>query len=62
MKNYYPIGTKIEQEFKKNGMFLSAVVVDFNLEMKLYKLKWEEENADTEKNLYRTKDRNLFVF
>ena len=41
--------TKIEREFKKNGIVLTAVVLDFNLETKLYVLKWEEENADTEK-------------
>ena len=49
VKNYYPIGTKIEREFKKNGVVLTVVVVDFNLKTKLYKLKWEEENVDTER-------------
>ena len=49
MKNYYPIGTKMEKEFKKNGKVLTVVVINFNLETKLYALKWEEENADTEK-------------
>ena len=48
VKNYYPIGTKIEREFKKNGRVLTTVVVDFDLETKLYALKWEEENTDTE--------------
>ena len=49
VKNCYPMGTKIEREFKKNGIVLTAVVVDFDLETQLYTLKWEEENADTEK-------------
>ena len=49
VKNYYPMGTKIERELKNNGIGLTAVVVDFNLETKLYALKLEEENADTEK-------------
>ena len=49
VKNYYPLQTKIEREFRKNGIVLSAVVVDFNLDTKLYTLEWEEENADTEK-------------
>ena len=49
VKNYYPIGTKIEREFRKNGGVLIAAVVDFNLETKLYTLQWEEENEDTEK-------------
>ena len=49
VKNYYPIGTKIEREFRKNGRVLTAVVVAFDLETKLYALKWEEENTDTEK-------------
>ena len=50
VKNYHPIGTKIEREFKKNGIVLTAVFIDFNLETKLYALKWEEDNADTEKD------------
>ena len=45
----YPIGTKIEREFKKNGIIRSAEVVAFNLDTKLYTLEWEEENTDTEK-------------
>ena len=49
VKNYYPMGTKIEREFKKNGIGLTTVVVDFNLETKIYALKLEDENADTEK-------------
>ena len=49
VKNYYPIGTKIEREFRKNGILFTAAVVDFNLETKLYTLQWEEENEDTEK-------------
>ena len=49
MKNYYPIGTKIEREFRKNERVLTAVVGDFNLETKLYTLQWEEENEYTEK-------------
>ena len=51
MKNYYPISTKIKREFKKNGIVFTAVVIDFNLEMKLYALKWEEENTDTENKI-----------
>ena len=47
--NYYPIGTKIERKFEKNGIVLSAVFVDFNLDTKLYTLEWEEKNKDTEK-------------
>ena len=43
------MGTKIKREFKKNGIVLTAVVVGFNLETKLYTLEWEEENEDTEK-------------
>ena len=43
------MGTKNEREFKKNWIVLTAVVVDFNLETKLYTLKWEKENTDTEK-------------
>ena len=43
------MGTNIEREFKKNGIVLTAVVVDFNMETQLYTLKWEEENTDTEK-------------
>ena len=31
VKNYYPFGTKIEREFKKNGIVLTVVVIDFNL-------------------------------
>ena len=40
---------KDEREFKKNRIVLTAVVIDFNLETKLYALQWEEENKDTEK-------------
>ena len=43
------MGTKIEREFKKNGIVLTAVVVGFDLDTKMYTLEWEEENADTEK-------------
>ena len=43
------MGTKIKREFKKNRIVLTAVVVDFDLDTKLYALKWEEEKADTEK-------------
>ena len=62
MKNYYPIGTKIEREFKKNGRVLTAVVVAFNLETKLYTLEWEENNADTEKeNDYTGRKLGLYL-
>ena len=62
VKNYYPIGTKIEREFKKNGVVLTTVVVDFILETKIYVLKWEEEKENTEKeNKYRKKDRKIFT-
>ena len=47
VKNYYPIGTKIERVFRKNRIVLTTTVVDFNLETKLYTLYWEEENEDT---------------
>ena len=39
--------TKIERKFKKNGRVLTAVVVGFDLDTKLYVLEWEKENADT---------------
>ena len=49
VKNYYPIGTKIEKEFRNNGVVLFAVVADFDIDTKRYTLKWEEENNDTRK-------------
>ena len=33
-KKYYPIGTKIEREFKNNGIVKSAEVVEFDLDTK----------------------------
>ena len=50
-KNYHSKGTKIEREFKKNGKVLSAIVgvVAFDLYTKLYILKWQKENTDTER-------------
>ena len=62
VKNYYPIGTKIEREFRKNGKVLTAVVVAFDLETKLYTLEWEENNADTEKeNDYTGRKLGLYL-
>ena len=62
VKNYYPIGTKIEREFKKNGIVLTAVVVGFDLDTTLYTLEWEEENADTEKeNDYKGQKIGLYL-
>ena len=49
VKNYYPMGTKIERELKKKSIVLTAVIVGFNLDTKLYTLDWEEENSDTKK-------------
>ena len=47
-KNYYPIGTKIEREFKKDSSFVyDAVVTTFDLETKKYTLEWDEKNEHT---------------
>ena len=35
-KKYYLMGTKIEREFKKNGIVLTVGVVDFNLESHIH--------------------------
>ena len=62
MKNYNPIGTKTKREFRKNGRVLTAVVVGFDLETKLYTLEWEEENTDTEKeNNYTGRKIGLYL-
>lgn len=58
VKNYYPIGTKIEREFRKNGILLTTAVVNFNLETKLYTLQWEEEN---EENNYKRRKIGMYL-
>ena len=63
VKNYYPIGTKIEREFKKNGIVRSAEVIDFDSDTTLYMLKWEEKNKDTEKkNSYTEQKIGLYLY
>ena len=50
VKNYYPIGTIIEREFKKDtGYIYDAIATAFDLERKQYTLEWEEINKHTEK-------------
>lgn len=49
MENYYPIGKKFERELRKDGIVKSAVVIDFDLDTKLYSPEWEENNKDIEK-------------
>ena len=45
VKNWYPIGTKIEREFpKESGLFYDATVTDINIETKRYKLKWDDKD------------------
>ena len=45
VKNYYPIGTKIEREFPQDsGLIYDAIVTDIDLEKKRYKLKWDDED------------------
>ena len=45
VKNWYPIGTKIEREFPKDsGVFYDATVTDINIETKRYKLKWDDKD------------------
>ena len=50
VKNYYPLGTKIEREFKENkGVIYDATVTAIDLISKQYKLKWNDKNEHTEK-------------
>ena len=45
VRNYYPIGTKIEREFPKDvGLIYDATVTNIALETKRYKLKWDDED------------------
>ena len=50
VKNYYPLGTRIEREFLKNkGVIYDATITDIDLKSKQYKLKWDDKNEYTEK-------------
>ena len=49
VKNHYPLGTKIEREFSKDGIFWNAIVTAFDLETKQYILEWEEKNKSIQK-------------
>ena len=49
VKNSYPLGTKIEKEFNKNGIVWNTVVTAFDLETKQHTLEWEKKNKDTAK-------------
>ena len=51
VKNWYPIGTKIEREFvKDSGVIYDATVTDINIyKSKHYKLKWDDDDEFLEK-------------
>ena len=50
VKNWYPIGTKIEREFvKDSGIIYDATVTDIDIETKQYKLKWYDKDEFLEK-------------
>ena len=51
VKNWYPIGTKIEREFPKDsGVFYDATVIGINIfKTKRYKLKWDDDDEFLEK-------------
>ena len=45
VKNYYPLGTRIERQFPKDsGTIYDATITDIDLETKQYKLKWDDED------------------
>ena len=63
VKHYFLIGTKIWREFQKYGIVRSAEVVDFDLDTKLYTLKWEEKKKDTENdNIYTAQKTELYLY
>ena len=45
VKNYYPIGTRIEREFTKDSSLIyDAIVTDIDLKTKRHKLNWDDKN------------------
>ena len=50
VKKHYPLGTKIEREFKENkSVIYNKTVTAIDLESKQYKLEWDDKNEYTEK-------------